>query len=107
MIRLPHLVRGCGFAPMHQLVFVAVGGRIGGHGDLACRYRPDDTRDGRIAWCPVAFSDGKFLHLPVNGGDRGTRTLDGKVADKPDQVIRQVQPAPIGARAAREAGEAF
>ena len=53
----------------------------------------------------MPLSDGEFLDLPVNGGDRGTWTLDGKVADKLDQVVRQLQPAPIGARDAREADD--
>ena len=107
MVRLPHLVRDRGFAPMHQFVLVAVGSRIGCDRDLACRYRSDDTRDGRVAWCPVPFRNGEFLHLSVDGSDRGPRALDGEIAGKPGQMVRQMQPAPVGGRDACETGETF
>lgn len=107
MVRLPHLVRGRGFAPMHQLVLVAVRGRIGNDHDPACWYRPHDTRDDRVARNPASLRRCEFLHLPVNRSDRGSRALDGEIAGKPDQIIRQVQPAPVAAAHAGETGKTF
>jgi hypothetical protein len=51
--------------------------------------------------------DGEFLHLSVNGGDRGSRALGGESAGQFDQMFRQVQPALIVARQTRETGKSF
>lgn len=50
--------------------------------------------------------DGEFLHLSVNGGDRGRGRLVAS-AGQFDQMFRQVQPAPIVARQTRETGKSF
>ena len=68
---------------------------------------PYDARNGRVAWCWMPFRDGEFLHFPVNGGDRGPWALDGEIAGKPDQMVREVQPAPVVAWQAGETGKTF
>jgi len=55
----------------------------------------------------MPFGNGEFLHFPVDGSDRWTWTLDGTIASKPDQMVRQMQPTPVAPWKACEAGKPF